>query len=152
MEIPGSRLIELIPAVEEDRAFFVACHHIAYRATVEEMFDWNEIEQDRLVAEKFDLGGTHLIRISAENVGVIGIPNATDHVCLRDFFILPAHQGGGIGRHVLARVQAMANEAGLELRLRTLRVNRRAKDFYQRYGFKLVAQDDLHSHMTWRGP
>lgn len=151
MVIPGSPPPELIPPVEEDRAFFVSCHHIAYRATVEEMFDWNAVEQDRLVADKFDLAGTHLIRASGEKVGVIGIQIATDHLWLRDFFILPAHQRTGIGGLVLARVKAMADEAGLELRLRTLRVNHRAIDFYQRYGFELVAQDDLHCHMVWRG-
>lgn len=149
--ISGSWAPDLIPAVEEDRAFFVSCHHAAYRATVEKMFDWNPAEQDELVSDKFDQPGTHLIKVDGVKIGVVGIHNKSNHMWLRDFFILPAHQNTGIGRSVLGLVQRRTDDVGLELRLRTLRFNHRARDFYQRHGFNLVAQDDLHFHMTYRG-
>lgn len=140
---------ELIPARAEDRSFFVTCHHAAYRATVEQMFEWNSKTQDALVSEKFDLPGTHIIRRGSARVGVVGVHLEPTYVLLRDFFVLPDYQNGGVGGLVLKQIQGLASQARLPVRLRTLRVNMRAKGFYERFGFRVVDLDDLHWRMTW---
>lgn len=135
----------------EDRCFFVTCHHNAYRATVEQVFEWNAKAQDALVSKKFDLPGSHLIEVNGERVGVIGVHVDGPDLWLRDFFVLPQYQNQGIGGQVLRLVQRQAAQAGTNLRLRTLRVNHRAKSFYERYGFAFLEHTDLHLHMIW-GP
>lgn len=140
---------ELILARAEDRSFFVTCHHNAYRATVEQMFEWNAKTQDALVSKKFDLPGIHLINVNGERVGVIGVHMDGPALWLRDFFVLPQYQNQGIGDRVVRQVQHQAAQASTDLRVRTSRVNHRAKCFYERHGFVVLEQSDLHLHMIW---
>jgi hypothetical protein len=42
-----------------------------------------------------------------------------------------------------------ARELGLPTRLRVLKVNPRARKFYERLGFKMVRESDAHDHLAW---
>lgn len=147
----GDLCPRMIPAKEADRAFFVATHHAAYRATVEQMFPWDAAQQDALVGAKFDLPGTHVLFQAEQRVGVVGLQSEEGHVLLRDFFVLPEFQNRGIGSRIILQVKGRAQELGQDIRLRTLRANTVAKRFYERHGFRLSGEDPLHLFMIWEG-
>lgn len=139
----------MVPAQEADRAFFIATHHAAYRATVEQMFPWDEAQQDELVSAKFDLPGTRVLWHMEHRIGVIGLHVADGHILLRDLFVLPKFQNQGIGSSVISQVQDNARRLGQPIRLRTLRANTRALKFYRGHGFRVSGESPLHWMMTW---
>jgi GNAT superfamily N-acetyltransferase len=61
-------------------------------------------------------------------------------------FILPAHQGQGVGRHLVENLIAEAAHAGLPIRLRVLRVNP-ARLFYEKLGF--VVTESTPERSSW---
>lgn len=138
-------MIELRPASDKDRAFFIRCHHIAYRHTIEQMFDWDAAQQDGIASAKFDAPGTNVIWCKDAQVGVVGIQMEETHLWLRDLFLLPEYQCQGSGSSVIQKVQCQAVQLERQVRLRTLR----AKAFYERHGFRVAGQNDLHWHMVW---
>lgn len=142
--------LRMVPAKEADRAFFVATHHRAYRATVEQMFPWDAAQQDALVGAKFDLPGTHVLYWADQRVGVVGLHGEEGHILLRDFFVLPEFQNRGIGSHVILQVQGKARELGQDIHLRTLRANTGARRLYERHGFHLSGEGPLHWFMIWQ--
>lgn len=62
---------------------------------------------------------------------------------LHKIYVLPETQGKGIGKILLHTVAEKAREAGQQRLL--LNVNRynKAKDFYAKLGFKIVAEEDI---------
>lgn len=80
----------------------------------------------------FDLANTRIIGWHDATAGYVTVEPAPDHLRLRKLYLLPAHQGKGIGKLVLDKVRAEALASGLPLRLSVLRPNARALHFYLR--------------------
>lgn len=139
-------MVELIPATETDRAFFRFAHHRAYRSVIELMFGWDEAYQDKAADKDFDERAPHVIRCDGVDVGVVGWVDKGDHIWFGPIFILPEHQGKGIGTELIHRVIAGART----VKLQTLKENRRAKAWYERLGFKVVSADGIHWQLEYR--
>jgi ribosomal protein S18 acetylase RimI-like enzyme len=59
-------------------------------------------------------------------------------------FILPEHQGKGIGKACMLQVIHDADAAGLPVRLQVLKVNTRADAFFRKMGFRDAGQTNTH--------
>jgi len=136
--------IQIISAVEDDRAFFVHAHHTAYRWAIEEMFGWDELVQDNYASAAFDGGGIHVIWNKGKRIGVVGWELKMDCLWLKEFYILPTYQGQGIGSYVVEQTIKQSIDLGKDLALRTLRVNAQAKMLYERLGLSVTDKTDIH--------
>ena len=67
-----------------------------------------------------------------------------DCVFVNQLYLLPEHQGQGIGRECVLVVIAQGNSLGLPVRLQVLKVNARAATFYKRLGFEITDETDTH--------
>ena len=65
-------------------------------------------------------------------------------------YVLPEHQGKGIGALVLRWVLERA--ASLRLAVRVTALRDRANRFYQRHGFVLMSQEPFDNHYRLPGP
>lgn len=139
--------LKYILATEGDRAFFIHVHHTAYRDTIEEMFGWDEKRQDELANRPFDEGGIHIIWNDDNRIGVVGWEERYDHLWLKELFLLPEYQGQGIGSQIIKDTITKARSVAKDIRLRTLKANMRAKELYERYGFELTEETDIHWNM-----
>lgn len=141
--------LTLVAAAESDRSFFIDLHNTAYRATVEKMFPWDSAEQHRLASAKFDLPGLHIAWLEGEPIGSIGWVEEDDHFLVREVFVTPSMQNQGVGTRMIRDIQKRAHMAIKKIQLRTLRSNLRAKALYERLGFVVADQTDLHWYLAW---
>jgi ribosomal protein S18 acetylase RimI-like enzyme len=65
-------------------------------------------------------------------------------VNLHQIFILPAHQGLGIGTACMGQIIQEAENAQLPIQLRVQKVNPRAYSFFQKFGFKQAGETETH--------
>jgi GNAT superfamily N-acetyltransferase len=72
---------------------------------------------------------------------------APDCVHVHQLFLLPEHQGKGIGGECMSLILEEARQLGLPVRLRVLTVNPRALAFYRRLGFTRTGETDTHDLM-----
>jgi GNAT superfamily N-acetyltransferase len=143
--------ITLKAAEEEDRPFFRHAHHAAYRPVIENMFRWDESQQDAYADKDFDDRQPHLIYEEGRKVGVVGWQIKPDHIWFGPIFILPEYQGQGIGMHVVKEFITKAEAQKLPLRLQTLLLNEKAKAFYERLGFKTLDKSAVHWQLEYTG-
>ncbi|MDP3062545.1 MAG: GNAT family N-acetyltransferase, partial [Chloroflexota bacterium] len=80
---------------------------------------------------------------------IMAVVVAPDCVKVNQLFVLPEHQGKGIGHRSMLLIIEEARQLGLPVRLRTLKVNPRALAFYQRLGFMRTGETDTHDLMEW---
>ena len=136
--------LKYLPAIEQDRAFFIHVHHTAYRDTIEEMFGWDEERQDELANLPFDEGGINIVWNRDNRIGVVGWEEREDHLWLKELFLLPEYQGQGIGSQIVKDTITKSRSLAKDVRLRTLKANTRAKELYERHGFVVTEASDIH--------
>jgi GNAT superfamily N-acetyltransferase len=89
----------------------------------------------------------HQIELAYEDgvlVGVIEIIPASDHLLLENLAITPAHQRKGLGRRLMARVEALARAQGKkQVRLYTNKAFTSNLAFYQKLGYAIEREEPI---------
>lgn len=82
-------------------------------------------------------------------LGLIETMARPDHLWIENVAVAPAAQGGGLGRHLLARAEARAREAALgELRLLTNGAFLANIALYERLGYAVTAREPFRGSTT----
>jgi GNAT superfamily N-acetyltransferase len=136
--------VSLRKATEEDSELAYQTKKAAFRGYVEEIEGWDEAEQRRLHAQRFQSQTFFVLQASGLEVGILALARASDEIKLNQLFILPEHQGKGYGSACMHRLIAEAETAKMPIRLKVLKVNLRALTFYQRLGFTDGGETDMH--------
>jgi GNAT superfamily N-acetyltransferase len=139
--------LHLRAATPSDSRLVYEIKRAAFREYVELVWGWDEEEQRRLHDRRFRSQDVRLIRRGDEDVGYVSVETHTDLVLVKQVFLLPEHQGRGIGRWCMERVLEEAGRLGLPTRLHVLRVNPRAFAFYERLGFVRIGGTETHVEM-----
>jgi len=131
-------------ATAADSEFAYQTKKAAFRAYVEEVLGWDELEQRRMHERRFAEQAFQVLQVSGQDVGILAVVREADYVKVNQLFILPEYQGRGIGRACMTRVITDAEGDGLPVRLRVLKVNPRAASFYRGLGFEETGQTNTH--------
>src|SRR6185369_16064697 len=113
-------------AIAADSEFAYATKKAAFKEYVEQVWGWDEAEQRRLHEQRFDAQEFRVIHLAGIDVGIIAVVVTPDCLTLNQLFLLPEHQGKGVGRKVMVLVMKEARQAGLPVRLQVMKVNARA--------------------------
>ncbi len=131
-------------ATEQERQLTYQVKKAAFREYVEKVFGWDEAEQVRLHNRRFSRDVFKIISVADVDVGFMVSSIEHDCIHLKQLFLLPEHQGRGVGQICMAQVLAAAQSLNLPVRLRVLKVNPRALAFYERLGFVQTSETDTH--------
>ncbi|MBI1804852.1 MAG: GNAT family N-acetyltransferase [Ignavibacteria bacterium] len=82
------------------------------------------------------------------DAGRLIVARLKDEIRVIDIALLPAHRGFGIGKALLEDLIAEAEEMNKPVRLHVEHFNR-ARNLYDRMGFKPVADRGVHVMMEW---
>lgn len=85
---------------------------------------------------------TYVIEVDGERAGRLRIVRAPDHWELAGIQLLPAHQGRGLGTHLIEQFLGDARAAGLPAQVRVEADNPRACSLYERLGFVEIGRTD----------
>ena len=85
---------------------------------------------------------TYVVEIEGERAGRLRVVRGLDAVEIAGLQLLPAHQGHGIGTHLIEQLVVEAHRAGLPARVRVEDDNPRARSLCERLGFVAVEQED----------
>jgi N-acetylglutamate synthase-like GNAT family acetyltransferase len=87
-----------------------------------------------------------LAYLDGELAGLIELIPAADHLLLENLAVAPAHQHKGLGRRLIARVEATARARGLPMvRLYTNKAFTTNLAFYQKLGYTLEREEPIKS-------
>jgi GNAT superfamily N-acetyltransferase len=142
--------VTLRKAGPNDREFAYWVKQAAFREYVEEVWGWDEDEQRQLREQRFGAQDFRVIDVAGTDVGGMAVVVARDGVTVNQLFLLPEHQGKGIGRQCMVLVLEEARQLGVPARLRVLKVNPRALALYQRLGFMRTGETETHDLMERR--
>jgi len=136
--------LTLRKANSNDSEFAYYVKRAAFREYVEKVWSWDEDEQRRLHEQRFGVQDFRVVNLAGINVGIMALAVAPDCMKVNQLFLLPEHQGKGIGRKCMLLIMEEARRLGLPIRLRVLKANPRALAFYQRLGFVYTDENVTH--------
>jgi len=90
---------------------------------------------------------TYVIEIEGERAGRMRVVRTPDAVEVAGIQLLPAHQGHGIGTHLIEQLVVEAHGGGLPARATVENDNPRARALYERLGFIAVGENDAETLM-----
>lgn len=135
-EVYGSTRAEELAIVNwtpEQKLSFIKMQYNAQTQFYREVYP--EMEYSIIVHDGVDAGRLIVARLQNE-IRVI------------DIALLPAHRGSGIGKSLLLEIMAEAREVNKPVRLHVEHFNR-ARNLYDRLGFRPVADRGVHVMMEW---
>jgi ribosomal protein S18 acetylase RimI-like enzyme len=144
--------LTLRKATPNDSEFAYLTKRAAFRQYVEKVWGWNEEEQQLLHATRFDAQEFRVVNFLGKDVGIIATVSTPDCLKVNQLFLWPEHQGKHIGRECMALIMNEARHMGLPVRLQVMKVNPRARAFYDRLGFSVTDATDTHYLMEWIPP
>jgi len=123
-----------------DAAFAYGTREKAMRKYVEQTWgEWNENQARDQIAEDIRLLRLNIIEIDAKAAGMMRVDEHSTHLAIDQLFLLPEHQGHGIGTTLIHGILERARERKLPVKLWVLRVNP-AQSLYKRLGFLVVEE------------
>lgn len=141
--------IRIVPSTAQDATRLADIRVAAMRPSLEAVGRFDPVRARLRFIDSFDPDQTNLLFSGEELAGFYVLRSRPEELSLDHLYICDAHQGKGIGSHVVALCQAEAHKAGLPIRLMALR-DSPANHFYQSCGFMLVTADEFDNHYEWR--
>ncbi|MBB6627846.1 GNAT family N-acetyltransferase [Nocardioides sp. KIGAM211] len=145
-------------ATERDIAFLTDLVVVVTRAQGRVPDDFDEAEYRNgfagstieQVAGRVEDSTTYVVEIDGERAGRLRVVRFRDRHEIAGIQLLPAHQGRGLGTHLIEQLISEARDAGLPVRLGVEHDNPRARSLYERLGFVKVGSTDQEALMEWR--
>jgi len=122
----------------------LAMHDI--RPYVEQLWGWDQADQERRFRENFDLTRIEIINIDGQDIGYLDVENHDDHVFLAGIYLARQFRRRGVGAELIGDVLSSCRSLRKPLRLRVLRPNP-AQHLYARLGFRQVDVTETHIYM-----
>lgn len=141
--------LTLRKANSDDSEFAYHARSAAFRQYVDKVAGWNEDEQRQLHDTRFRTQDFRVVNLAGTDVGIIAVDVGPGFVTVNQLFLLPEHQGKGIGRRCMLLIMEEARQLNVPVRLRVMKVNPRALAFYERLGFVRIDQTDTHDLVEW---
>lgn len=145
-------------STKHDDSFLLAVYASSRQ---KEMASWGWSQNDQLEflrmqfhcqQQSYQLQYPHLesriILLGNIQAGRIMTEKAADEIIIVDITLLPEFQNQGIGTYLLREIQKKA-AAGISVRL-TVKKDNPARRLYERLGFKVTGNSDIHTFMEWQ--
>ena len=125
------------------------------------IFNWSREQEDaffkmqfemqtRAYRMQFPVAVYYIVEFDATPIGRLIVEHGEREIRLIDISLLAEFRNRGIGAFLLEKLKVEASADGKSLFLRVLKTNEAAKRFYQRLGFTVVENADLHFGMCWQ--
>ena len=130
--------LDLRPASERDREFLWALHCSTMRDVIEQAWGWDEAEQRANFRKRLEVLSVSIIEAGSRAVGSLWLEQKSDSLYIHDLQVAPPRQGKGIGTAVIEMVIEQGAGRGLPIVLSVPSTNPRARELYERLGFRVT--------------
>ena len=130
-----------------DSEFIFTVKKAAYREYVEQVWGWDDNYQQERHNKEFASHDFHIVQFRETDVGFFITSFTSDTLKVNQIYILPEHQGRGIGSACMTRIIDNANLEQISVVLQVLKVNTRGIALYKRLGFTIVGEDSIYFQM-----
>jgi ribosomal protein S18 acetylase RimI-like enzyme len=138
-------------ALPGDRDFLLDLKQATMKTYVDQVWGWDDADQVVFFDDRFTPDRWQIIQVEGEDVGVLIVEEDAEQIYLAEIGLLPAWQRRGIGASIIRSLMKRAADDGKPVTLRVLHVNSRARELYERLGFRIFKEIETHTYLRWDG-
>lgn len=116
---------------------------------VEETWGWNEAWQLKYHENDFNTEILQIIEVGGNPAGTLESFEENGAIIVSGLYLAGEYQNRGIGESLMRKILGEANEKELPVKLQVLKVNGRAKKFYEMLNFKVYDENDTHFKLIY---
>jgi GNAT superfamily N-acetyltransferase len=142
-DLPPDISFDRLPHAPEASDFAFEVKRAALGPHIMARWGWDEEFQRDFHEQRFGDTPFSRIMLKEQAVGTIALTVLADRLRLDEFYLLPAHQGHGLGTRILTHCLAIADTRDMPLRLQHLKWNP-VGSLYRRHGFTVIDETNIH--------
>lgn len=146
MSTPGYFNWFLEPWRPDEAETLFDIHRRAMGPLVEQVWGWDDADQRERFREFLDPKMQKIV-VDGEVVGLLDVDRADDGLFIGTIELIPEMQGRGLGSSILQLLLLEADAANVSVRLQVLKVNTRARRWYEALGFGTIGETETHHDM-----
>lgn len=120
---------------------------------VEQTWGWDENWQLKYHEEDFNTDILQIIEVDGKPAGTlesfVEVEAEDGALTVSGLYLTGEFQNRGIGESLMRKIIGDAKAGNLPVKLQVLKVNQKAKKFYERLGFTVYAENETHFKMIY---
>ena len=134
---------------QEDFEFLFYLKKKSLQKYIQQTGGWDKQWQRDYFSKNFNPEELKIIVQNDQDIGVISIIDKVDKLLLSKIEILPTFQNRGIGTSLIKDILKRANLIKKNVILQVHKLNKRVKILYERLGFVIVDENEIHYFMEY---
>lgn len=134
---------------ETDKDFIYNLKKESIYDYVNRIWGWNEEYQIKDFETDFILENFKIIEVNNKYVGFVQINEDILNVNITEIHIIREYQGKGVGGRIISNIIKQATKDDKTVSIGCFIDNNRAKQLYERLGFKVISITDTHYQMKY---
>ncbi|HJY64042.1 MAG TPA: GNAT family N-acetyltransferase [Ignavibacteria bacterium] len=134
-------------SIEKDFEIIYSIKKNALGEYITKTWGWDEDFQRKMQAEEFNTENISIIEVNRITVGTVGIIENDNEIIVSRLYIIDKYQSNGIGSKIIKDI--ISKYRNKTIKLGVLKVNPRAKEFYERHGFKMIGEENEHYKLKY---
>ncbi len=140
---------KLRKATEKDFQLSYEIRKNALGKYVDETWGWDEEWQMKYHEEDFNADILQIIEADGKPAGSLESFDEDGVIRVSGIYIIDEYQNKGIGADIMRTIIEEAKSKSKAVKLQVLKVNKRAKKFYERLGFTHCGENETHFQMKY---
>jgi ribosomal protein S18 acetylase RimI-like enzyme len=138
--------ITIRPATQSDFDFLFHLMCLTMKDYVAATTGWDEVKEKETFTKYFDFSTYQIsvIVLDGNDIGYLKIQRMNGDIFLANLHVHPDYQNQGIGARILKSLLAEAEQEGVSVSLKVLKVNQAARRFYERFGFSIEEEAETY--------
>jgi ribosomal protein S18 acetylase RimI-like enzyme len=140
------REVNIRPATQADFDFLFHLVCLTMKEYVTAATGWDEDKEKEIFTRYFDFSTYQIsvIVLDGSDIGYLKIHRIESEIFLANLHVHPDYQNLGIGSKILKSLLLEAEQQGVSVSLKALKVNQAALRFYERFGFSIEEEAETY--------
>lgn len=131
--------ITLRPAAQSDFDFLFHLVCITMKDYVAATTGWDEVKEKEIFTKYFDFSSYQIsvIVLNGSDIGYLKVDRTDGEIFLANINVHPDYQNQGLGSRIIKSLLVDAEQQGVSVSLKVLKVNQAARRLYEKFGFSI---------------
>lgn len=143
-------MIQYRKATDKDFELALQIKSRSIKIYIDKIWGWDDTVQLEYHRNDFNPATLQIILDNeGHEIGLLDVREDDDLIYIKSILIDHSAQGKGIGTQILTKIIQQSAESNKKIELQVYKINEKARKLYERLGFKIIGQTELHYQMAY---
>lgn len=143
-------MIQYRKATDKDFELALQIKSRSIKIYIDKIWGWDDIVQLEYHRNDFNPATLQIILDNhGHEIGLLDIREDDGLIYIKSILIDHSAQGKGIGTQILTKIIQQSAQSNKKIELQVYKINEKARKLYERLGFKIIGQTELHYQMAY---